>query len=278
MPADMLLALHAKRSLKSVLRFHKEFPCSPVILALTGTDVYGSPHAFSRATRALEVAAALVVLQPLAIKRIPRRFRHKARVIYQSSPRLRTVQKVQKRHFEVCVLGHLRNIKDPFRAALAARLLPESSRIRITHVGAALSPEMEKRARKEAAFNDRYRWLGALPRWRAMRVLAESHLLVLSSRLEGGANVLSEAIACGVPVLASRIPGSLGILTPTYPGFFPVGNTEALCDQLTRAECDRAFYRTLKRACAKLSPLFAPARERKSWARLLDECGAIKVS
>jgi glycosyltransferase involved in cell wall biosynthesis len=140
------------------------------------------------------------------------------------------------------VLGHLRPVKDPFRTAEAARLLPASSRIRVLHAGAALSPAMEHQARAEEAINSRYRWLEDLPRWKALRLLARSRLLVLTSLMEGGANTISEAIAAGVPVLASRIPGSVGLLGTQYPGYFPVGDTAALAALLTRAETDTKFY------------------------------------
>jgi glycosyltransferase involved in cell wall biosynthesis len=171
------------------------------------------------------------------------------------------------------VLGHLRPVKDPLRAAIAARLLPASSRIRIVQVGAALSPEMEAAARAEEAENPRYHWLGELPRWKALRVLSRSRLLALTSLLEGGANVVSEAIVSGVPVVSSRIPGSAGQLGAGYPGFFPPGDSAALARLLERAEEDPRFYARLRRWCARLAPRFSPARERRAWGRLLRELG-----
>src|SRR5439155_19877091 len=110
----------------------------------------------------------------------------------------------------------------------------------------------------------RYRWLGDLPRWKALRLLARSRLLVLTSRLEGGANAISEAIAAAVPVLASHISGSVGILGAGYPGYFPVGDTPALAVLLDRAETDADYYGSLQAWCRRLRPLVRPARERES--------------
>lgn len=169
------------------------------------------------------------------------------------------------------MLGHLREVKDPFRTAEAARLLPPASRIQVTQVGGALSDEMEVRAREEAASNPRYRWLGEYPRWKAIRILARSRLLILTSLMEGGANVVSEALACSIPVLSSRISGSIGLLGQDYPGYFPVGDTRALADLLTRAETNAGFYSDLKARCNRLAPIVAPATERNSWKALLDE-------
>jgi glycosyltransferase involved in cell wall biosynthesis len=207
----------------------------------------------------------------MGILELPERLRDKVVVIYQSVTPTPGNHSRPRNSFDVCVLGHLREVKDPFRAALAARLLPAASRIRVLHVGGALSPDMEEQARAETESNPRYRWLGELPRWRARQVLARSHLLVLSSRSEGGANVISEAVVDSVPILASRISGSIGLLGPDYPGYFPFADTEELARLMRKAEVDAAFVGRLRTWCDRLAPLFSPARERDSWATLLGE-------
>jgi putative glycosyltransferase (TIGR04348 family) len=270
---DLLVALHALRSAPSVERYRADLPDAPLVLALTGTDLYGSLHTHPEARRAVDLATRLVVLQPLGVAELPEAARDRARVIYQSVPAPRRRAAPRPDRFEVCVLGHLRPVKDPFRTAQAARLLPPASRLRVLHAGAALSPEMAEQARAEAADNPRYRWLGELPRGRALRVLGRCRLLVLTSELEGGANVISEALAASVPVLSSRIAGSVGLLGPDYPGYFPVGDTAALARLLEQAECDADFYRSLQEWCTRLRPLVDPERERQSWADLLRELG-----
>jgi putative glycosyltransferase (TIGR04348 family) len=293
-PADLLIALHARRSAAAVDAFRRAQPERPIVLALTGTDLYEEIHTNALARRALGLASRLVVLQPLAIKELPAHLRDRARVIYQScqaltrrDKRLRSSKRprdgvlrnnaVRKTPFDVCVLGHLRPVKDPFRAAEAARLLPATSRIRILHAGAALSREMENQARREERVNSRYHWLGDVPRSKALRLLARSRLMVLSSLMEGGANTISEAIAVGTPVLASRIPGSVGLLGADYDGYFPVRDTSALAAILSRAETDPTFYRKLQRSCCRLRPLFRPARERETWRRLLREFHFVRL-
>jgi glycosyltransferase involved in cell wall biosynthesis len=169
-----------------------------------------------------------------------------------------------------CV-GHLRPVKDPFRTAEAVRLLPADSRVRVLHVGAALQPEMERRAREEQSSNPRYRWLGQLPRDEALAVLARSRLLVLSSLMEGGANVIGEAVVHGVPVIASRIAGSVGLLGADYRGYFPGGETAALAALIRRSETDRVFYDELRAHCRSLASDFAPDRECAAWKSLLAE-------
>lgn len=200
----------------------------------------------------------------------------KLRVIYQLCPRSRATAAPHKRRrprrtFDACVIGGRYRVKDTFRAALAARRLPRSSRVRILHLGAAMDDGMARRAQTEMKVNSRYRWFGELPPRRVQQILQRSELCVLSSRMEGGANVISEAVVAGVPLLASRIPGSVGLLGENYPGYFRVGDTVDLAELLRRAEMDRVFLNRLSARCKKLAPLFDPCRETMAWRRLLQE-------
>jgi putative glycosyltransferase (TIGR04348 family) len=277
---DVLIALHARKSYEAIRDYHRLHQRGPLIVALTGTDLYRDIRISRQAQRSLELADRLILLQPCGFDELSPPLRSKARVIYQSVewPRLRPPK--SRKYFAVCVLGHLRHEKDPLRAALALRLLPATSRVRVTHAGEALSPALAKQARAAMARDPRYRWLGEVPRWKARRILARSHALVLSSRMEGGANVVSEAIAAGVPVLASHIPGNVGLLGERYPGYYPVADTQALARLFQRAESDERFYAGLAEWCARLAPLVDPARERGAWEKLLDEVvpQAVKLS
>lgn len=266
---DLLIAIHAYRSYSSVRNFVRNFPDRPIVVALAGTDIYDKIRTEPRTIECLKYATAIVALQHLAIKELPARLRGKALVIHQSA--VASKQKVVplKNSFEVVLLSHLREVKDPFLAARAARLLPKSSRIRITHLGQALSASMKKVAIKEAAENHRYKWLGEVSSSKTKLILKRSRLLVVTSKLEGGANVVSEALISSVPVISTRISGSIGMLGMDYPGYFPVGNSKALAKLLFKAESDSTFYGKLERHCAAKARLFRPNEEKKSWKELL---------
>jgi putative glycosyltransferase (TIGR04348 family) len=278
---DLLIALHARKSHSAVKQFHRQHPESPIIVALTGTDLYRHLRTSPPTRASLELATRIVALQPNALDELEPGLREKTVVIYQSVESRSHARRAarssftreSRRSFDVCVIGHLRPVKDPFRAALAARLLPASSRIRILQIGSAMTKAMARRARAESKRNRRYRWLDEQPRWRVRRILARSQLTVVSSRIEGGANVLSESLVASVPVLASEIPGNEGLLREDYPGYFAVGDTRGLARLLKRAENDAAFYAYLSTRCRKLARLFDSAREQKAWANLLDEIG-----
>jgi len=240
---------------------------------LTGTDLYRDLPASAAARHALTAATAIVTLQPEAIARIPRSTRGKARSIVQSAPQLRRARSERKQGemVRMCVIGHLRPEKDPLRAARAVALLPKDCAVRVIHAGKALTPRYAATARAEMRRNRRYRWLGELSRLAARRLLCASDAMIISSVMEGGANIVSEAIACGVPILASRIPGNTGILGRRYPGLFAARNTVALASLMQRAAVDPVFLAKLGRWIDRLRPLVAPSRERGAWIALIRE-------
>lgn len=284
---DLLVALHARRTYRSIKNFHRQNSKAPIIVALTGTDLYRDIRSNQQAQKSLEIATRIIALQPKALEELRQDLRDKTRVIYQSfeaasGNMLRRATKISqseraldklstKRWFDVCVIGHLRAVKDPFRAALAARLRPSSSRIRILQIGGAMTSAMAARAKAEVRRNPRYHWLGEQSQSRVQRMLAKSDLCVLSSRIEGGANVLSEAIVTSIPILASRIDGNVGILGPDYAGFFPVGDTNQLARLMTRAETNPVFLAELRATIRDLAPLFDTRREQQAWVDLLSE-------
>ena len=249
--ADLMLALHARRSYPSIRNFSRK-----LVVALTGTDIYRDIRISPEARASLEFADRLIVLQPKALEELPARFRRKARVVVQSSAtRLRHAP--PKQTFRLCVIGHLRGEKDPLRTLAALAHVPGD--VEVVQIGSLLDQRLTPHS------NDpRYRWLGGLPHARALRWLASSHAMVISSRMEGGANVVCEAMRIGVPVLASRISGNVGLLGARYAGYFPLEDTRALATLITKARDNGAFYRTLERQIARLRPLVDPRREARA--------------
>lgn len=267
---DAMLALHAWRSAVSIQQFNNLYPDRPLIVALTGTDLYKFIRTHPEPTlHSIKAADALVTLHTLAYLAVPESYRNKISAIYQSAKPLQRNQKSNKRNFDVCVIGHLREEKDPLRAAYAVRKLPANSRIRIRQFGKAHVPKWVKRAQQEMRNNSRYQWFGEVPHWQVRKHYATADLMILSSKMEGGANVISEACVAGLPVVASNIAGSIGLLGKNYPGYFTVGDTGSLRELLLKAENDKPFLSKLQKACSAKAGQFTYAKEQHSWEKLL---------
>jgi putative glycosyltransferase (TIGR04348 family) len=267
-PADAMLALHARRSHASIRDFATRCPDQSLILALTGTDLYRDIRTDAEAQASMQLATRMIVLQEMGLAELTPVLRRKAHVVYQSArlvprtPRLKSC-------FEVVVSGHLREEKDPFRAAAALAYLPQQSRIRVTHIGGAMSAAMSQKAKAWMKRQPRYRWLGEVAHGKALRLLVRSRLMVISSRMEGGANVVSEALVNNVPVIASRVSGNIGMLGKDYTGYYPLEDERALARLLLRAETDAAVYRKLAAQCRARKPLVSYGSERAGLERAL---------
>jgi putative glycosyltransferase (TIGR04348 family) len=263
---DLLVALHARRSAAALAAFRAAFPARPALLVLTGTDLYRDIHTDAAARASLDLANALVVLQPRGLDELAAEHRSKAHVIYQSAPRLRPHRSAST---DIVMVGHLRLEKDPLTYMRAAGLVDVPG-VRLLHIGAALDPQLAAAARDTERTSPHYRWLGPLPHMAARRRLRRCHAMAIASTMEGGANVIIEAVTSGVPVLASSIAGNRGMLGEDYPGYFPPGDSPALARLIERSVLDTAFYARLRRQCAARARLFAPEAERALLLDLVD--------
>lgn len=257
--ADLLLAMHAVKCAGVIETYRASFPGGRVLLALTGTDLYPDPSPVALAS--MREADGLIVLQEKALEKIPPECRGKTTVVVQSARPPAVARKPAGDRFEACVVGHLREVKNPLLAARASRLLPAASRLRLRQAGGILEPAYAPLVAREQAENPRYEWLGELSAEEVADLLASSDLMTLTSRNEGGARVVGEAIVAGVPVLSTRIDGVVGLLGEDYPGLFPVDDAEALAKLLWRCESDADFFRNLREAAAARKPRFDPAEE-----------------
>ncbi len=263
-----MVAVHAWRSAAAIRRFKSTYPDRPLVVQLSGTDIYEYMKSDPVPTlRSMELADRLVALNELAWRVVPERLRSRLCVIHQSAQPVPS--RPSRRAVVASVIGHLRDVKDPLRAAESARLLPSDSRVRIEQVGRAYTPRWKARACAEMAVNPRYIWHDDVSAAAVRRLLTRSHAMVISSLSEGGANVVSEAAVAGVPILASRVDGNVGLLGKDYPGYFKVGDTRALARLLQRIEKEPAFSKELRKALRRRAPLFRLPREIAAWRRLL---------
>lgn len=272
--AVALLALHARRSAASIAAWAQAHPGRGLGVVLTGTDLYRDIQTDASAQRSLALAQQLVVLQAQGPQALPPEYRDKTRVIFQSTSVRRTLVKSDRR-LRAVMVGHLREEKSPETLFQAARLLKHRTDIHIDHIGAALDPALGELARQTAADCPHYRWLGSLDHEATRRRIQRADVLVHTSRMEGGAHAILEAVCCGTPVLASRIDGNVGLLGDDYAGYFPWGDAAALAGLLQRCregqESGASMLAALQAQCHLRAPLFEPAAERAALLALLTE-------
>ncbi len=271
---DLLLTLHARRSASSVAAWAKAHPDRPLVLALTGTDLYRDIATDASAQSSLALAHRLIVLQEQGPLALPEALRDKCRAVFQSGTRRQTLAKTNT-HLRAVMVGHLRDEKWPQTLFEAARLLRPDEGIHIDHIGAALDPALGEVAQTTALACPHYRWLGGLPHAATRARTQRAHVLVHTSRMEGGAHVLMEAVLSGTPVLASRIDGNVGMLGTEYGGYFPPGDAAALVQALRECRADlgepAGRLVTLQAQCEARAPLFDPRTERAALLALLHE-------
>lgn len=246
---------------------------------MSGTDLHGLffqdptelPEDPRRETaiESLRLADRIILLEPEGQKKIPAEFQHKCTVIFQSAEKVLPAAGQPGGPFDVSVIGHLREVKDPLLAAQASRLLPGHSHTRIIHVGQILETVYQPLVEKEMKENHRYQWLGKLSHTQSMQQLVTSKLFVLSSVHEGAPGVISEAVVNNIPILATRIDATTGLLGQDYPGFFEVGDASELAELILAAEEDKEFMGRLTSSIARREHLFSRETERQAWQELL---------
>jgi putative glycosyltransferase (TIGR04348 family) len=265
----LLIALHARRSAASVAAWRRLHPERPLLLVLTGTDLYRDIATHADAQRSLALADALVVLNELGPMRLPDEFRARCHVVLQSCAARRPLATKPRRHLRALMVGHLREEKDPRTYFAAARRLRARGDILLDHAGAALDDVLGAEARALSAAQPTYRWLGPIDHAQARRRIQAAHVLVHPSRMEGGAHVVIEAVTSGTPVLASRIDGNVGLLGADYAGYFDPGDDRALAEALVRLRDEPAMLAALSAQATARAPLFAPEAERAALLRIV---------
>lgn len=273
---EVLLALHARKSAPSIAAWHAQHGAHGLGVALTGTDIYPDITCDAVAMASLEMAASLVVLQEQALLALPAVHRGKAHVIFQSCPARQPLARTA-RHLRVLMVGHLREEKNPAMLWRAVRAIAPDAGVLIDHIGDALDPALAPEAEATARDCPHYRWLQGLSHPTTLRRIRRAHLLVHTSRSEGGAIVISEAIRSGTPVLATRIPGNVGLLGAGYGGLIAPDDQVALAARLLQCRSEQAagtsgLLQDWQAQCQQRSALFEPAAERAAlqlWVQAL---------
>lgn len=272
-PDQVMLALHARRSAPAIEAWAQQHGSRGLAVVLTGTDLYRDIATDATAQRSLALAQQLVVLQDQGRQALPEALRAKTQVVFQSTTARQALAKTPQ-HLRAVMVGHLREEKDPLTLLAAVALLGQGAGVLIDHIGLPLDAAFGEAAQATAAACPHYRWLGGLPHAATRVRIQRAHVLVHTSRMEGGAHVLMEAVCSGTPVLASRIAGNVGMLGADYTGYFEPGDAAQLAHLLHQVRATQhlphGLLAQLAAQCALRAPLFAPAAERQALLSLVD--------
>ena len=94
----------------------------------------------------------------------------------------------------------------------------------------------------------RWRWFETLPHSRVMDVMMESDVLVLPSLGEGFGLVVTEALACGLPVVVTPNVGASDLVHDGQEGFVvPAGSADLIAERLHTLHCDRELLAAMSR-------------------------------
>lgn len=262
---DAAIVLHARRSHAVATRARERH--IPYAVVLTGTDIYGDlgaqgvPAHAAMCIETIQGAILAVALQQEAARALKERCAAMAGVVCPEVVTIRqatpwSVQPDAHREGATrCIMvGHVRAEKDP-ETGVKGFLIAQSQQpgLRLVHVGGSLDDALMGRLKAmQDQYSDAFQLQGMVSHDEVRRWMDQSDVLIHPSQSEGGALVLGEAVARGLYVLASDIPGNVGVLGPSYPGYFEVGKPEALSGLLLQLQYDQVLRARLSEATSKL--------------------------
>ncbi len=169
----------------------------------------------------------------------------------------------------VLFVGNFAPVKNPLLAVHAFAALRErfpSQRWRLLMVGAG---PLHARARDaSASLGSAVTLVGACPQAKVVRFMQVADVLCVPSCNEGVPNVIREALACGLPVVATRVGGIPEILTdPRVGELVEPGQPLALAEALART----VAHRPLREACRRQALAFSWDETVRRYHELLME-------
>ncbi len=268
--ADVLIALHARKSAHFIDDFDRVNPDGKMIVFLTGTDLYRDiPNGCKICEASMDRADALVVSQEVSLTSVPYKFRDKSTVVHKSIqlPELELNAEAEPGLFSV--VGHLREVKQPFMAVESLQLLDDS--VRLVLLGDAVALDYGGAAQSWQFKEPRFKWLGRLEYVETLKWMQRSVATINTSLVEGGANSVGESIVLGVPVLASRIEGNVGMLGADYEGYFSPDDKQGLADLMSRVIHDADLSVRLRDQVKERSKIFLRENEKQDWIKVIQK-------
>jgi glycosyltransferase involved in cell wall biosynthesis len=188
----------------------------------------------------------------------------KIRVICYGAPPVREVKTVSlnaNRPLRVIFAGSLIQRKGISYLLDAVRML--GSQVDLTLVGRRFAPH----PRVDEACN-RYRWIETLSHSKMLEMMQESDVLVLPSLTDAFGLVVTEALACGLPVIVTPNTGASEIINNGREGFVvPICRADAIAESLETLHRDRELLAEMSRQAQATAAKNSWGNYRANWAR-----------
>lgn len=154
-----------------------------------------------------------------------------------------------------------------------ARLLPRFPELRLLIVGDGVRKGELERLARELGVANRVDFKGFVPHERLGEILPAADVFALTPEYEGLGIVFIEALACGVPVVASGVGGILDIVENGRNGFLvPPGDVDKLCEALEKLLTDDDLRRKFREEGLRV------VREKFLWKNILTRLEEIYLS
>ncbi len=268
--ADVIIALHARKSSHYLADFMELNPEGKVIVYLTGTDLYDDvPSGCLICMKSMELADGLVVSQGASLGSVPEGFLAKSAVVRKSIHLPEgLIGGCDTEPDLFLFVGHMRAVKQPFMGVEALQLLDDS--VRFMLLGKEVDPGLGKLAEGWQVRDPRFKWLGGLGYVETLGWMKRSVVTVNTSLMEGGSNSVGESIVLGVPVLATRIEGNVGMLGEDYAGYFDVDDEQGLSDLMYKVLNDPSYLEMLREQVRVRGEKFSRENEARDWVSVIE--------
>ncbi len=118
---------------------------------------------------------------------------------------------------------------------------------RLVVIGEGPEAEPLKQSARAMGLGERIGFVGFRPPDQVRAWMQRARVLVLPSVEEGMGVVLLEALACGTPVIGSRVGGIQEVITPDVGVLVPPSDTPALAEAICDILCDEAAWSAVSR-------------------------------
>ncbi len=178
---------------------------------------------------------------------------------------------LDSRKWNITYVGRLESVKDPLLFLRIVELLPEANAIL---VGDGSLRNQVKDIVEEIQIHERIYLTGAISRSKALNLMSQSSIIVMTSHREGLPMVALEAMALGIPIVASAVGGIPELIVNGETGFLIDSRDPRLyANAIRRIILNPSLYKQMRQAAiARVRKLFSEESMIASILKVYQSC------